>query len=199
MSTHSVPPPPPPPAIVLEACVCLFARQLVRHLAPLTAALCLVCLPVPAYAEVSSLWRVLTWCESRGNWHANTGNGYYGGLQFAPRTWRSFGGSIFASRADLASPPQQIAIARRVLQRQGWHAWPECGRRLFTALSSQKPITLSGPGRPGSQHAKTVGQARSARSHVSVSHPGHVRAPLTRAPGTRAFTPVAMHRSQAVW
>jgi hypothetical protein len=69
-------------------------------------------------------------CESGGNWSINTGNGYYGGLQFSAGTWAGFGGTEYAPRADLASKSQQIAIAERVLAVQGPGAWPTCGANL---------------------------------------------------------------------
>jgi hypothetical protein len=79
-----------------------------------------------ADAATLSQWDNVAKCESGGNWHINTGNGYYGGLQFAQRTWVSFGGTQFASRADLATKSEQITTAERVLARQGWGAWPVC-------------------------------------------------------------------------
>lgn len=87
----------------------------------------------PAHARPSadgSLWDRLAQCEAGGNWHINTGNGYYGGLQFAAGTWTSHGGGQFAPRADLASREQQIAVGERVLASQGWGAWPACAARL---------------------------------------------------------------------
>jgi LysM repeat protein len=83
-----------------------------------------------ADAASTSTWDRLAECESGGNWHINTGNGYYGGLQFSHPTWRSFGGARFAWRADLASRPEQITVAEKVLDAQGWGAWPGCSRRL---------------------------------------------------------------------
>ncbi|MEU9116335.1 transglycosylase family protein [Streptomyces sp. NPDC048483] len=74
-------------------------------------------------------WGCVAKCESGGNWRANTGNGYYGGLQFARRTWKAFGGRAYARRADLAGRDEQIAVAEKVLAAQGWRAWPTCGRR----------------------------------------------------------------------
>ena len=65
-------------------------------------------------------------CESTGDWQINTGNGYYGGLQFSQSTWRPFGGTAYAARADLASEDQQIAVAEKVLKGQGPQAWPVC-------------------------------------------------------------------------
>ena len=75
-------------------------------------------------------WSGVAQCESGGNWSINTGNGYYGGLQFSQGTWAAYGGTAYASRADLASAGQQIAIAEKVLAGQGVGAWPVCGRNL---------------------------------------------------------------------
>jgi hypothetical protein len=77
-----------------------------------------------------SVWDRIAECESGGNWSINTGNGYYGGLQFAGSTWRSFGGEQFAPYAHQASREEQIIVAERVLDSQGWDAWPTCSSRL---------------------------------------------------------------------
>jgi hypothetical protein len=69
-------------------------------------------------------WDAVAQCESGGNWHANTGNGFYGGLQFKESTWRQFGGAGSAANASRA---EQIAVANRVLADQGPGAWPKCG------------------------------------------------------------------------
>jgi hypothetical protein len=82
------------------------------------------------YGRFGPVWDRLAQCESSGNWAINTGNGFYGGLQFLPATWDGFGGGAFAPRADLASREQQIIVAERVQARQGWGAWPECSRKL---------------------------------------------------------------------
>ncbi|WP_326621766.1 LysM peptidoglycan-binding domain-containing protein [Streptomyces decoyicus] len=74
-------------------------------------------------------WGCLAECESSGDWHINTGNTFYGGLQFWQPTWEAFGGLDFAERADLASRGEQIKIAKRVQAAQGWGAWPECAQR----------------------------------------------------------------------
>jgi hypothetical protein len=87
-----------------------------------------VALSAPAQAA-GSVWDVVAKCESGGNWAINTGNGYYGGLQFSPSTWRSFGGGKFAPRADLATRAEQIVTAQRVLVSQGPGAWPTCSQR----------------------------------------------------------------------
>jgi hypothetical protein len=72
-------------------------------------------------------WSAIAACESGGNWGTNTGNGFYGGLQFSQGTWDAYGGGQYASTASGASESQQIAVAQRVLAGQGIGAWPVCG------------------------------------------------------------------------
>ena len=72
-------------------------------------------------------WSAIAACESGGNWGANTGNGFYGGLQFTEGTWLANGGGQYASSANLATPAEQMAVAQRVLGSQGIGAWPVCG------------------------------------------------------------------------
>jgi len=75
------------------------------------------------------IWDRIAQCESSGNWHINTGNGYYGGLQFNNPTWLSNGGGTYAPRADLATREQQIAIANKVRAARGLQPW-ECAQKL---------------------------------------------------------------------
>ncbi|NWJ69932.1 transglycosylase family protein [Pseudonocardia sp. ICBG1122] len=72
-------------------------------------------------------WDRLAACESGGDWTSDTGNGYSGGLQFAPATWEAFGGRGVAHEA---SRTEQIAVAEKVLARYGWEAWPACSAEL---------------------------------------------------------------------
>jgi len=95
-----------------------------RQAAPAAAA------PVSTAAPASSggaNWSAIAACESGGNWSANTGNGFYGGLQFTEQTWLGYGGGQYASSANQATAAQQIAVAQRVLAGQGIGAWPVCG------------------------------------------------------------------------
>ncbi|MFD3329134.1 transglycosylase family protein [Streptomyces sp. NPDC058701] len=78
-------------------------------------------------------WDCVADCESGGRWAVNTGNGFYGGLQFWQPTWEEHGGLAFAARADLASREQQIRVAEDVLGAQGWEAWPVCAKRYGLA------------------------------------------------------------------
>ena len=80
-----------------------------------------------ASADSGTNWDAIAQCESGGNWAINTGNGYYGGLQFSQSTWDANGGGRYAARADQASRTEQIAVAERVKASQGIGAWPVCG------------------------------------------------------------------------
>ncbi|MEB4209653.1 transglycosylase family protein, partial [Mycobacterium sp. 94-17] len=82
--------------------------------------------PPPAHRAYSVNWDAIAQCESGGNWGISTGNGYSGGLQFTPSTWRANGGSGSPSGA---SRDEQIRVAENVLHSQGIGAWPVCGRR----------------------------------------------------------------------
>ncbi|WP_243729020.1 transglycosylase family protein [Nesterenkonia sphaerica] len=80
-----------------------------------------------AHGPYSSAWDRLAQCESSGNWSINTGNGYFGGLQFSESSWRWVGGSGLPHQA---SKQEQIERAYQLWQRQGWGAWPACSQRL---------------------------------------------------------------------
>ena len=83
---------------------------------------------VPPVSD-GSIWDAIAGCEAGGNWAINTGNGYYGGVQFDEGTWERNGGLRFASRADFATREEQITIAQVTRDRQGWGAWPVCSGR----------------------------------------------------------------------
>jgi hypothetical protein len=83
-----------------------------------------------AAPQPSGVWDDLADCESGGDWAINTGNGYYGGLQFSSSTWLAYGGGDFADRADLASRDEQIAVAERVRADGGFGSWPSCASSL---------------------------------------------------------------------
>jgi hypothetical protein len=83
--------------------------------------------PAPAAATDDSVWDRLARCEASGNWAANTGNGYYGGLQFTASTWRSVGGTGLPHQA---SRETQIEMGKRLQARSGWGSWPACSRKL---------------------------------------------------------------------
>ncbi len=117
----------------------------------------------PANAASTSTWERLAMCESSGNWHINTGNGFYGGLQFTRSTWTGFGGGKYASRADHATKSQQIEIAEKVLKVQGWGAWPACSAKLGLGSSDKG----------GSPNTRAQSQER--KQHSSRSSRGTAR------------------------
>ena len=105
-----------------------------------------------AQAHGHNVWDRVAECESSGNWHINTGNGFYGGLQFWHPTWTSFGGQEFAPYAHQATKLQQITVAQRVLQVQGPGAWPVCSVRAGLTLqngSAPYPGDEPAPAPPG--------------------------------------------------
>lgn len=115
-------------------------------------------LAAQAHAATDAEWDVVARCESSGNWAINTGNGYHGGLQFAPGTWSGHGGGEFASVANLATREEQIAIAEKVLATQGKGAWPVCGR----GLSGPTPRKVTSAPEPLSDAPETAPDALDA-------------------------------------
>ncbi|MGP9538149.1 transglycosylase family protein [Brachybacterium sp. AOP43-C2-M15] len=97
-------------------------------------------------AADDSVWDKVAQCESGGNWSINTGNGYYGGLQFSPSTWKAFGGTSYAANAHQATKAQQIAVAQRTLHTQGPGAWPTCGKRAGLTKSNGGADPSAQPG-----------------------------------------------------
>ncbi|WP_018568158.1 transglycosylase family protein [Streptomyces sp. PsTaAH-124] len=110
-----------------------------------------------AYAADAATWNKVAACESSGDWNTNTGNGYYGGLQFTRSTWAAYGGIRYAPRADLAGREQQIAVAEKVLGGQGPGAWPVCGPRAG--------LTHAHPAQAHSVPTRTV------RTQTAQAHP----------------------------
>ncbi|MFI1967268.1 transglycosylase family protein [Streptomyces pathocidini] len=95
----------------------------------------------------SGVWDRIAQCESSGRWNVNSGNGYYGGLQFWHDTWVEHGGLAYAERADLATREEQIKVARTVQAKQGWKAWPVCSKRAGAAAPA-RPVQPDRPTRP---------------------------------------------------
>jgi len=95
-----------------------------------------------ASAAPDSAWDKLAQCESGGNWSINSGNGYYGGIQFNASTWHAFGGEGLPHQA---SRSEQIAVAERTLAAQGWNAWPACSRKMGLRGHSADPGNTAAP------------------------------------------------------
>ena len=115
-----------------------------------------------ASAATASEWDAVAQCESGGNWSINTGNGYYGGLQFSASTWAAYGGTAYASTADKATKAQQIEIAEKVLASQGKGAWPHCGVNLSNAPYSGGSTSSSGSSASNQSSGST--EQRASRS-----------------------------------
>lgn len=85
--------------------------------------------PAATYSG-DSVWDALAKCESGGNWSINTGNGYYGGLQFSYATWQGYGGGEFAEYPHEATREEQITVAERLRAARGYQPWPACRLKL---------------------------------------------------------------------
>ncbi|MCE5289831.1 MAG: transglycosylase family protein [Nocardiaceae bacterium] len=92
--------------------------------------------PPPDIVAIAD-WEAMASCEATGDWAANTGNGFYGGLQFDAGTWTNYGGAAYAPTADLATNLQQMEVANKVLGTQGWGAWPSCS--VFSGVAWKRP------------------------------------------------------------
>ena len=121
----------------------------------------------PAFASADPVnWDAIAECESGGNWSINTGNGYYGGLQFSQSTWEANGGS---GNPANASRSEQIRVANNVLQTQGIGAWPVCGARAGASggaapQQQQQPRQQSAPAESRSDGDSQEAPARTAPS-----------------------------------
>jgi nucleoid-associated protein YgaU len=162
-----------------------------RALVGVTAAGAVIAAPIvvasPAQAASAATWDRLARCESGGNWHINTGNGFYGGLQFTRSTWTGYGGGRYASRADHASRSQQIIIAEKVLRGQGWGAWPACSAKLglsrrdasgtprVSRSKARKAVKKRATSRAASTGSRGVYVVRSGDTLSKIAAKKHVR------------------------
>ncbi|MFB8235711.1 transglycosylase family protein [Kitasatospora purpeofusca] len=120
-------------------------------------------------------WERVAACESSGDWHINTGNGYFGGLQFDKPTWEETGGLRYAPRADLASRDEQIAVANALAEQRGLTPWPVCGARADRDRE-----------RPPVEAAAEATAAAESTETTEAAEPSE-----TSAPGTPAAPPPA--------
>lgn len=134
----------------------------VTGVAGVAVALPMVTAPGAQAAPVGT-WEKVAQCESSGNWQANTGNGYYGGLQFSQSSWKAAGGTQYAPRADQASKQQQIAAAEKLLAQQGPGAWACAGEGGLTAGGAPAEVD-TGSGADDSAESRQNTGSRSDRS-----------------------------------
>ncbi|WP_019548367.1 transglycosylase family protein [Streptomyces sulphureus] len=111
-----------------------------------------------AQAASVDTWDKVAQCESGGDWSINTGNGYYGGLQFSQSSWAAAGGTQYAERADLATKEQQIAAAEKLLAIQGPGAWSCAGAGNLTADGPSPDVNAEGDGSEQSQQEQAPEQ-----------------------------------------
>ncbi|MEU2775273.1 transglycosylase family protein [Streptomyces sp. NPDC007162] len=145
-----------------------------------------------ATAASVTTWEKVAACESSGDWHINTGNGYYGGLQFTQSTWEAYGGTRYAPRADLATRDQQIAVAEKVLDGQGPGAWPVCSVRGGLTRGGGTPDVRTGPTHTGSTHVESThtDSARTLPAKSSVRDVQPQTTPQSRAGKAEMYTVV---------
>jgi LysM repeat protein len=138
-------------------------------------------------AQASSVnWDAVAQCESGGNWSINTGNGFYGGLQFSRSTWKAYGGTKYAGTANQASKSEQIRIAEKVLSGQGIGAWPVCGKKAGSA-KHYKSTNTSGTKSSTSKASKA---SKASKPSKSTAHKATKKATTkaTTKPSTRTVT-----------
>jgi nucleoid-associated protein YgaU len=145
-----------------------------------------------ASAATASEWDAVAQCESGGNWSINTGNGFYGGLQFAQSTWAAYGGTAYAPRADLATKAQQIAVAEKVLASQGKGAWPVCGKGLSNAAYSGSTGPTA-PSSPAGGTSSSGGSGKSTTTTRSTEQQHAARSATRTAPEKTVTTPSGRH------
>jgi hypothetical protein len=130
-------------------------------------------------AQASTVWDRVAACESGGNWSINTGNGFYGGLQFSDRTWDAFGGERYAPTANRATKAQQITVAQRVLSAQGPGAWPTCGARAGLTRANGGAVNAGST-------ATTASRSTTRKAPVSAARAGALVVDGIRGPKTTA-------------
>ncbi|WP_181793336.1 transglycosylase family protein [Streptomyces sp. WELS2] len=137
-----------------------------------------------ASAATASQWDAVAQCESGGNWSINTGNGYYGGLQFSASTWAAYGGTQYAATADKAGKSQQIAVAEKVLAAQGKGAWPVCGTGLSSSSYNGSAPAPSAPSAPSTQDSGTTTRSADRQAASRSAERPAASAPKSTGTGT---------------
>ncbi|MEV8590563.1 transglycosylase family protein [Streptomyces sp. NPDC051180] len=131
-----------------------------------------------ASAATGAEWDRVAQCESGGNWAINTGNGYYGGLQFSSSTWAAYGGTAYAPNAHQASKSQQITVAEKVLAGQGKGAWPSCGVGL-SRTTYTGGTTAPAPERKATQPTTRSEQRQAPKKATAAQAPRKATAAKT--------------------
>lgn len=145
-----------------------FTRRAVATAAIAGAAIAVPVVMASAASADSVNWTAIANCESGGDWSIDTGNGFYGGLQFSESTWLAYGGGQYAQYANEASESQQIAVAEKVLAGQGIGAWPVCGAYAGSSTTYSGSNT-SGSGSSSSSSDSSSSSSSSGSSSSSSS------------------------------
>ncbi len=122
-----------------------------------------------ASAASVATWDKVAQCESGGNWSINTGNGFYGGLQFTSSTWAAFGGTAYAPQANQATKDQQIAVAEKVLASQGPGAWPVCSIQAGLTKGGAPAAVDTSAAAPAATPAKPAAPAAPAQDDAQAA------------------------------
>ena len=142
-------------------------------------------IPTAANAADGATWDALAQCESGGNWSINTGNGYYGGLQFSMSTWQANGG--VGNPAD-ASREEQIRVAENVLATQGWGAWPTCSAQIGASGSAEPaPAPAAAP----EEQAAPAAPAEDPAPQQEAAPAATPEAPAQEAPAAAPAAPAS--------
>ncbi|MFC1403898.1 MULTISPECIES: transglycosylase family protein [Streptacidiphilus] len=148
-----------------------------------------VLVAAPGHAATSSVWDKVAACESGGDWQINTGNGYYGGLQFTAATWAAYGGEHYASTANRATEAEQITVAQRVLQGQGPGAWPVCSVRAGLTRSNGAAAAAEKPApKPAVKAATKKATVKKAATNKASVKKTAVKKAAVKAPSTSGKT-----------
>ena len=148
-----------------------YARRVIAAAAAAGAGVTLPLIASGAAHASSINWDAVAQCESGGNWAINTGNGFYGGLQFTEQTWLGYGGGAYASYANEASRTEQIAIAEKVLAGQGIGAWPVCGPHGYTSGGSYTTTNANGAGSSSSSSSGSSNKSYTPSHSYSSTTP----------------------------
>ncbi|WP_043910259.1 transglycosylase family protein [Kitasatospora griseola] len=146
-------------------------------------------------ADVAT-WDKVAQCESGGNWSINTGNGFYGGLQFTSSTWAAFGGTAYAAQANLATKAQQIAVAEKVLASQGPGAWPVCSVKAGLTKGGTPAQVDTSAGSSSSTSTSKSTSSNSSASSSSTSSKSNTAAADTSAKASRSETRAQAPKAQ---
>ena len=149
-------------------------------------------------AKAASVWDAVAQCESGGNWAINTGNGFYGGLQFTAQTWRGYGGTAYATTANLASREQQIAIAQKVLADAGPGAWPVCSVRAGLTRANGAAGAGSAPAATPSTTTTKAPTTTKSTTPSTTKSTTKSTTPSTTKSTTKSTTPKSTNAAPAV-